>query len=166
MRRVISPELGPEGTFEFAARTFAVALHEGLSRVTPPWAAPGQGAAWSSRPRPPAAHIALLRAHREEILTDLADALAAAPATAGHADARQPSGPLVDWARAVLAAADGHGTPSHLGGKAPLPPAPQLELTVATLLLECTVRRLPDVPARELALRALGRALRGDHVPG
>ncbi|MGW4278046.1 hypothetical protein ACWEGQ_38295 [Streptomyces seoulensis] len=166
MTKTAAPAAVPEDGMEVVGRTFAAALQEGLSRVSPPWAAagprapglPGLPGQPGRRTPLPASHAALLRDHREEILARLADALPATLAAAGHPDGRQTTAVLVDWARTLLAVA---AAGAHQAGRAPRLSSLQLELTVATLLLECAFRALPEVPARDRALQTLGRALRG-----
>ncbi|MFQ6146331.1 hypothetical protein ACLMNJ_25200 [Streptomyces seoulensis] len=163
MTKTAAPAAVPEDVMEVVGRTFAAALQEGLSRVSPPWAAAGPRApGLPGQPRRrkslPAAHAALLRDHREEILARLAEALPATLAAAGRPDGRQTTAVLVDWARTLLAVA---AAGAHQAGGAPRLSSLQLELTVATLLLECAFRALPEVPARDRALQTLGRALRG-----
>ncbi|MFE2102032.1 hypothetical protein [Streptomyces sp. NPDC059468] len=77
--------------------------------------------------------------------------------TAGAPDGRQMTAALVDWAHARLTVAC---TGPRPGTAAHALPGLHLELTVATLLLECASRVLPDVASRALALEAVGRALR------
>lgn len=148
------PDFGD--TMEVVGRTFAAALQEGLSRVEPPWTAPRPGAR-GERPPARAAYRILLRDHREAVLARLADALPAVLHAAGHPDGRQMTAPLVDWARTRLTAAV---TGPRPGTPEPALPSLHLELAVATLLLECTSRVLPDVPSRDLALEAIGHTLR------
>ncbi|MER6348478.1 hypothetical protein ACWC10_35840 [Streptomyces sp. NPDC001595] len=157
----------PVGAFEdttaLIGRAFAVALHEGLAAVAPSWASRGAGPR-APRPAPPEPHVALLRVHREEILDDLADELPHALAATGHPDPDRACRTLLDWARTLFPQAQPvppfapPGLNRASGGPAP---ASRMRLTVATLLLECAARRLPDVPARARALQALGRAARG-----
>ncbi|TFE37078.1 hypothetical protein E3E14_30135 [Streptomyces sp. ICN441] len=149
-----------EDTTALIGRAFAVALHEGLSAVAPTWATRGAGTR-EPRPAPPEPHIVLLRVHREEILGDLAGELPTALAATGHPDVDRACRTLLDWALTLFPqpqpAPPGLNRPA--GG--PALPASRMRLTVATLLLECAARRLPDVPARALALQSLGRAARG-----
>ncbi|MEU8709909.1 hypothetical protein [Streptomyces sp. NPDC048565] len=170
-----APPTALDGAAELVGRTFATALQEGLGRVSPPWAstaaAPGGPA---RRVRPPAPSAVLLRDHREQILTRLAGALPAAMRAAGRTDAEDLTPALVGWARARLAAAMAAtaatapaataataADPQRPGGGGGVPfPFPRLELTVATLLLESAAGVLPDLPARDRALRALGHAVR------
>ncbi|MCZ0985394.1 hypothetical protein O1M54_06380 [Streptomyces diastatochromogenes] len=92
--------------------------------------------------RPPAraAYRILLRDHREAVLARLADALPVVLHAAGHPDGRQMTAPLVDWARTWLTAAV---TGPRPGIPEPALPSLHLELTVATLLLECTSASCP-----------------------
>ncbi|MEU8698970.1 hypothetical protein AB0C61_15075 [Streptomyces sp. NPDC048680] len=155
----VAPPMVFDGAAELVGRTFATALQEGLGRVSPPWmtaAAPGGPV----RPGgPPAPSAVLLRDHREEILTRLAGALPAAMRAAGQMDAERAIPALLAWARARLFAATAAGLPRPGARNAPLP-FPRLELTVATLLLESAAGVLPDLPARDRALRDLGHAVR------
>ncbi|MFI1565916.1 hypothetical protein ACH4ZX_23170 [Streptomyces sp. NPDC020490] len=151
----VVPDFGD--SMEVVGRTFVAALQEGLSRVAPPWTAPRPGVR-GERPPAQAAYRILLRDHREAVLARLADALPAVLHAAGHpAGGRRTTAFLVDWARTRLTAAV---TGPRPGVPEPALPSLHLELTVATLLLECASRVLPDVPSRALALEALGHALR------
>ncbi|HLL37113.1 MAG TPA: hypothetical protein VK545_25225 [Streptomyces sp.] len=148
-----------EDSTELIRRAFVVALHEGLTTVAPPWATREGGTA-GPRPAPPEPHVALLGAHREVILADLAGELPHALAATGHPDAERARRALLDWARTLFPITQ--SAPPHRGHPSgPAVPASRMRLTVATLLLECAARRLPDVPARALALQTLGRAARG-----
>ncbi|WP_299534104.1 hypothetical protein [uncultured Streptomyces sp.] len=140
-------------------RTFAAALQEGLGRVSPPWATTSSGGTLR-RGLPQAPSAVLLRDHREEILTRLAAALPTAMRAAGHVDGDHVIPALLAWSRARMLAATAAGL-SRPDPRDVVPlPFPLLKLTVATLLLESAAGVLPDLPARDLALRALGHAVR------
>lgn len=154
----VAPPMVFDGAAELVGRTFATALQEGLGRVSPPWMNAVHGG--PVRPgRPPAPSAVLLRDHREEILTRLAGALPAAVRAAGQVDVERAIPALLAWARARLLAATAAGLPRSGARNAPLP-FPRLELAVATLLLESAAGVLPDLPARDRALRDLGHAVR------
>ncbi|WP_175410423.1 hypothetical protein [Streptomyces sp. TRM64462] len=138
-------ETGLDDTLDLISRSFADALHEGLSRVTPPW---------SPRGRPLPAPAALLRDHREAILDDLSTTLPTVLEAAGHPDPHALAARLLTATRTRLEAVI---TP-EARHPAPAPVTPELELALTTLLIQSAARHLPDVPPRGEALRTLGRS--------
>lgn len=155
----VAPPMAFEGAAELVGRTFVTALQEGLGRVSPPWATAAVPGGPVRRVRLPAPSAVLLRDHREEILARLAGELPAAMHAAGQVDTEHVIPALLAWARARLLAAMAAGPPRPGTRGDPLP-FPRLELTVATLLLESAAGVLPDLPAADRALRALGHAVR------